>query len=91
METKLRPLAVGSSLAVTMAIVYALCTAAWITWQTEAVNFLNELFHGLDFRRIQVESSYSVMAFIAPLAVLSLWGFVTGTLYGLIYNALTRE
>lgn len=92
MDTRLNPVAAGTALALTLGIMYAICTAIWIAWQTEAVGFLNDLFHGLDFRRIQKnDTSYSFAAFIVPLAVLAVWGFVTGTLYGFIHNALRKD
>ena len=93
METdrKLRPLILGATLAITIAIMYILCTVAWSIWHEAMLDFLNALFHGLDFRKIQIpESAYSIKLFLLPLAVLTVWGFVSGVLLAGIYNLLKR-
>lgn len=92
MDTRLQPVATGVSLALTVAVMYAICTAIWVVWQAEALIFLNDLFHGLDFRKLQTtEASYSIMNFVVPLIVLASWGFVAGTLYGFVHNALSTD
>lgn len=93
METdrKLRPLILGATLAITIAIMYTLCAVAWSIWHEAMLDFLNALFHGLDFRKIQIpESAYSIKLFLLPLAVLTVWGFVSGVLFAGIYNLLKR-
>ena len=92
MNTKLQPLATGVSLAITVVVMYSICAAIWVVWQVEAVTFLNNLFHGLDFRKLQAtENSDSVSSFVVPLIVLGFWGFFTGTLYAVVYNLLFRS
>lgn len=93
METdrKLHPLILGATLALTIATMYILCTVAWSIWHEAMLDFLNALFHGLDFRQLRFpESAYSIRLFVLPLAVLTAWGFVTGVLYAGIYNLLKR-
>ena len=88
---RLRPLLVGSALALTVMIMYTLCAAAWAMWPEAALDLLNALFHGLDFRRIQMPpQAYSAGMFFLPLAVMTGWGFVTGALYAMLYNLLRR-
>jgi hypothetical protein len=88
---KLRPLLFGSTLALTIAIMYTLCAAAWAIWPEAALDFLNALFHGLDFRRIQLPPQvYSPKMFFLPLAVMTGWGFVIGALYAMLHNLLRR-
>lgn len=85
--TRLHPLKLGIALALTIAIMYTVCGFAWIAWPEPALDFLNALFHGLDFRKLQVTGSrFSFGAFVYPLLVLSAWGFATGTLFGAIVN-----
>ena len=91
METsqKLNPLAVGSTLALTVAIMYSLCAGAWVIWHEGALDFLNALFHGLDFRRIQMTgSTLTLQMFFFPLVVMAVWGFVTGVFFAAIYNVI---
>jgi hypothetical protein len=90
-DHKLRPLLLGSTLALTVAIMYTLCAAAWAMWPEAALDLLNALFHGLDFRRIQLPpQAYSPAMFFLPLAVMTGWGFVTGALYATLHNLLRR-
>lgn len=87
--TELRPFALGLAFALTIAIMYTVCTVAWVVWQEPALDLLNALFHGLDFRRLVTTGSrFDFWTFLLPLAVLSLWGFVTGVLFGVIGNTL---
>jgi hypothetical protein len=86
---RLRPLALGWAFALTIAIMYTICAMAWVIWQEPALDLLNALFHGLDFRRLQLPGSrFSFVAFVYPLAVMSAWGFTTGALLGVICNRL---
>jgi hypothetical protein len=43
----------GAAFAITVAIGYALCTLVFWIWPEAAANFMNALFHGLDFRKLQ--------------------------------------
>jgi 2TM family of unknown function (DUF5676) len=84
---RVRPFALGLAFAVTTAFIYTVCGLAWGAWQESALDFLNALFHGLDFRRLQITGSrFSFGTFVYPLLVMSALGFVTGTLLGAICN-----
>lgn len=86
---RISPAALGVTLALTIALMYTLCFIAWTVWREPALDLLNALFHGLDFRRlVTVESKLGFWSFIAPLVVLSLWGLVTGVAFGVIGNRL---
>lgn len=81
----------GSALALTVAIMYSVCTGAWVIWHEGALDLLNALFHGPDFRKIQVtEAAFTFSMFIFPLLVMTAWGFVTGSLYAVAYNLIQR-
>ena len=85
--TKIRPFALGLAFALTIAVMYTICTLAWVIWQEPALDLLNALFHGLDFRKLQVAGArFSVGTCVYPLVVMSTWGFITGTLLGAICN-----
>ncbi|MGQ0525889.1 MAG: DUF5676 family membrane protein [Betaproteobacteria bacterium] len=86
-----RPLAVGVALAVTVGVMYLVCAALWLTWTEGALDFLNALFHGLDFRRLQAPGKeMSLASFGLPLLVLTAWGFIAGALYAAVHNWLER-
>ena len=85
--SRVRPLALGLAFALTIAVMYTVCAMAWVIWPEPALDLLNALFHGLDFRRLQLPSShFSFGAFVYPLIVMSMWGFAIGTLLGAICN-----
>ena len=88
---RLRPLSVGIALAVTAALMYTLCATLWLLWPEAALDFLNALFHGLDFRKLQLaQKEISLATFGLPLLVLTAWAFIAGTLYAAVHNRLER-
>lgn len=89
---RLRPLVVGIALAATVAIGYTACAAAWAIWNEAALDLLNALFHGLDFRKILLpHREYGPWLFVYPLVVLTIWAFLVGALYSVINNFLRRR
>jgi len=43
----------GGALAVTVAVGYTACTLVFVLWPETAASFMNALFHGLEFRKLQ--------------------------------------
>ncbi len=52
----MKPLKTGMTLSATILLFYALCTLVWIALPEPFIDFVNALFHGLDFRRLQLVS-----------------------------------
>lgn len=75
------PWKTGASLSLTMAISYTVCAILYGLWPQQGVDFLNALFHGLDFRRLTSPLPFTPWVFIYPLVVLVVWGFVVGTVF----------
>lgn len=75
------PWETGVSLSLTMAISYTVCAILYGLWPQQGVDFLNALFHGLDFRRLASPLPFTPSVFIYPLVVLVVWGFVVGTVF----------
>lgn len=72
----------GAAFAATVAIGYALCTVVFWAWPDAAANFMNALFHGLDFRKLQADGSlFNFGAFLYAEVVMSVWAFGLGTLF----------
>ena len=89
---RLSPLRLGATLSLTVAIGYAACAALWAIWNEPALDFLNALFHGLDFRRIALpRSPYDAWLFVYPLLVMAAWAFFIGALFATINNLLNRH
>jgi small-conductance mechanosensitive channel len=77
------PILTGTALAVTVAVGYTACAIAFWAWPDAAATFMNALFHGLDFRKLQSGPAlFSFGSFLFALAVAVVWAFVLGTVYG---------
>ncbi len=88
---KMNPWLTGTALAMTLAIGYAVCTVIFVTFPDASVAFLNALFHGLDFRRLQpAGGGFSLGGFGAVVVIWALVGFFIGSLFGGIRNLLSR-
>jgi len=80
---------VGVALAITVGVGYTACALAFRAWPDAAMQFMNALFHGLDFRRLQSGSApFDFSSFSLALFVAVGWAFVFGTLFGWIVDRL---
>lgn len=85
--TQVNPVSTATALAITVGVGYTLCTFVFWLWPEAAVNFMNALFHGLDFRKLQVRTSpFSFGSFISALVGLIIWAFVVGYIYGWVVS-----
>jgi hypothetical protein len=87
----MKPVRTGTSLALTVAIFYAACTAVWVLLPEPFMNFMNALFHGLDFRKLGAPSGFSWSSFFEAIIVLAVWAFAAGTVFGWLEGALLRD
>lgn len=82
----------AAAFALTVAVGYALCTLVFWSWPQAAADFMNALFHGLDFTRLQSGPAlFSFGAFFYALTALSAWAFGLGALFGWISGWLAAE
>ena len=73
----------GVAFGATVGIGYAACPLVFWLFPDAAANFMNSLFHGLDFRKLQAGTSlFSFGSFLYAEAVLVGWAFVLGSLFG---------
>ena len=73
----------GIAFAMTVAIAYALCTVVFWIWPQAAASFMNGLFHGLDFTKLQSGPAlFDLGSFIFALIGITAWAFAVGTLFG---------
>ena len=73
----------GIAFAMTVAIAYALCTVVFWVWPQAAATFMNGLFHGLDFTKLQSGPAlFDFGSFIFALIGITAWAFAGGTLFG---------
>jgi len=81
--TSRNPARTGAAFAATVAVGYALCSLVFWAWPDAAANFMNALFHGLDFRKLQSGAAlFSFGSFLYAEAILAAWAFGLGTLFG---------
>jgi large-conductance mechanosensitive channel len=77
------PVKSGVALAVTVAIGYAACSLVFWLWPEAAASFMNSLFHGLDFRKLQSGTAlFSFGSFVYALAGITIWAFGLGAVFG---------
>ena len=71
----------GTVFAATVGIGYAACTLVFWLVPDAAANFMNALFHGLDFRKLQAGGSiFTLGSFLYAEIVLVGWAFGLGCL-----------
>lgn len=87
----MNPSKTGSVLALTIAIAYTACAVIYALAPEQGVDFLNALFHGLDFRRLGTPMQFTFLMFLYPLIVFLVWGFVVGALYAWLHNLIYKS
>lgn len=75
--------ATGVALAITTGIGYAACALAFRAWPDAAMQFMNALFHGLDFAKLaRSPAPFDFGSFFYALSVTVIWAFALGALFG---------
>ena len=82
------PWRTGVTLAATVAIMYTVCALIYALMPERTIDFLNALFHGLDFRKLGAPMPFTFLMFVYPLVVFVVWGFAVGALYAWLRQAL---
>lgn len=83
------PIRLGAALAVTVGIGYTACAFVFWLFPEASANFMNALFHGLDFRKLQVKSTiFDFGSYAYAVAVLVAWTFGLGAILGWMLNRL---
>lgn len=87
----MKPINVGIALSVTVMVFYSFCTLVEVLWPAQFMEFMNALFHGLDFRKLSTPEPFSWKAWLIALFVMGAWSFAAGTFFGWLHNALSRN
>jgi len=81
------PIRTAAALAGTVAVGYAACTLVFWLWPEAAAGFMNALFHGLDFRKLQSGPAlFSFGSFAFALVAITAWAFGLGALFGWLFG-----
>ena len=84
-----RTIPTGVALAITVGIGYTACALAFRAWPDAAMTFMNALFHGLDFRKLQGGPAlFDFGSFLPALFVAVVWAFALGALFGWLVDRL---
>ena len=86
----LAPMRTGTALAITVALVYALCALVWAAAPGPFLSFMNSLFHGMDFTSMVRPGPFGWGGFLVALLLLSAWALLAGAFFAWIHNRLTR-
>ena len=87
---RMNPWLTGVALGITIGIGYAVCTLLFLAFPEAALAFLNSLFHGLEFRKLQVAGAFSLTGFAAVAVAMMVYGFLIGALFASVRNLLSR-
>lgn len=83
---RLNPWIFGVVVSITVVITYALCTLFWFAFTEPSINFLNTLFHGMDFRKIYGSTAFSMGNFLYVFVVFAVWSYLVGVIYATVRN-----
>lgn len=78
----------GVALAMTVAAFYTLCALVWLAAPGAFLNFMNGLFHGIDFSTLVRPAPFSWAGFLEALVVMSVWAFLAGSSFGWLRQRL---
>ena len=77
----------GIAAAITVAAGYSACALLFRIWPEAALQFMNGLFHGLDFRKLQGGTAlFEFGSFVSAAALLAAWAFGLGALFAWILS-----
>ena len=86
------PLKFGAALAVTVGVGYAACSLLFALFPDAAANFMNALFHGLDFRKLQTaQPLFTFGGFAYALAILVAWAFALGAFFDWMNSRMSSK
>ena len=87
---KLNPWRVGSAMALTVAVISLVCTAAVFLFPDGMVNFVNAWVHGLDLTVLKSDKPWTLGGLAYGLFGVSLTGFLSGVLFAYSYNLVSK-
>jgi hypothetical protein len=89
--TKVNPWTFGAVLSITVAVSYILCALFWYSFTGPSIEFLNAVFHGMDFRKIYAATPFSLGTFAYVLIVFAVWAYILGVVYATTRNVLLGQ
>ena len=78
----------GLAFATTVALFYGLCTLVWLAAPGQFMNFMNNLFHGIDFTPLLKAAGFSWSGFLSAVVVMFIWAFLAGSFFAWLRQRL---
>ena len=88
---KVNTLGAGIALAVTLALISALCAVAFVLAPDATLDFFGAFMHGLDLKAVKSAAPISFGRVLYGLIGLSIVGFIAGVVFAWSYNAISRQ
>lgn len=88
---KVNTLGAGIALAVTFALMSALCAVAFILAPDATIDFFGAFMHGLDLNSVRSAAPISLGRVLYGVIGLSIVGFIAGFVFAWTYNIISRE
>lgn len=91
MDNKLGPLAFGIAVAVTFAVMSAICAVGFALWPDATLDFFSAFMHGIDLKAMKASGPISPIRVVYGVAGLAAVGFVAGSILAAVYNTVARR
>jgi len=88
---KVNTLGAGIALAVTLALISALCAIAFVLAPDATLDFFSAFMHGLDLKAVKSVAPISLWRVLYGVIGLSIIGFIAGFVFAWTYNAISRQ
>ncbi|MBI5391468.1 hypothetical protein HZB00_00540 [Candidatus Woesearchaeota archaeon] len=90
MTEKINAKKTGAALAIVSSIIYALCVIAIVAAPGVTLEIFSAMFHGIDITKIS-STPVSFIRTIVGFIEINLLSFISGWLFAVIYNSLTKK
>ena len=88
---KVNTLGAGIALAVTLALISAVCAIAFVLAPDATLDFFSAFMHGLDLKSVKSAAPLSLGRVVYGIIGLSIVGFITGFVFAWTYNVIDRQ
>jgi len=88
---KMNSLAVGIALAVTLALLSAVCAITFVVVPDATLDFFSAFMHGLDLKSVKTAVPLSLGRVLYGTIGLSMIGFIAGIVFAWISNMIHRQ
>jgi uncharacterized protein DUF5676 len=88
---KVNTVGAGVALAVTLALISALCAVAFVLAPDATLDFFSAFMHGLDLKAVKAVAPISFGRVLYGIIGLAIVGFIAGFVFAWTYNVISRR